>query len=151
MAERVAANGELAVEIVGRGGRGQGLYRAQRIIENRAAQVLELAAMQRGAAGHRVRIPARGSRDGHALAVSAGALREPDRHVQGRIGDFHVSAEQRIPDDRRRDGGAAAGHRQRESAVVICLDRDRLVLNVDQDTTNGPFRPVVDHDARHRD
>ena len=44
VAERVAANGELTIEVVGRRGRRQGLYRAHRIVEHRAPQVFDLVA-----------------------------------------------------------------------------------------------------------
>ena len=49
VAERVAAHGELAVEVVGRRGRRQGLHRPQRIVEHCAAQGFELAAVERRA------------------------------------------------------------------------------------------------------
>ena len=50
--ERVAADGELAVEVVGGCDRWQRLDRSQRIVEHGSAQILELTAVQRGAPRH---------------------------------------------------------------------------------------------------
>ena len=150
VAKRVAANGKLTIEVVGCRRRRQRLYRTQRIIENRALQGFELAAVKRCASGNRVGLALQRTCDGHTLGIGTRTFRQPDRHVQGRSRDVDIGAQQRIPDHRRDDRLSPLRHHQAKAAGGVCLGHARLVFHVDRHAFDRLVRAIVDHEASYR-
>ena len=150
VAERIAAHRELAVEVVGRCRGWQGLDRPEWIVEHRAAQRFELAAVERRAAGDRIGLAPKRARHAHALGIGSGACREPNRHVERRFSYVDLGAQQGVADDRCGDRLAATRRRQAESAVGVCFGAIRHAFDVDRHTSDWHLGAIVDHDAGDR-
>ena len=151
MIETKAADGELAVKVVGHGRSRERVHRPDRIVERHTAQCFQIAPVNGGAGGSRVAVARRRADHVNVLFERTGPFGKLDAQGHGRTAGKEGDrlAHQGVADDRERQLVRARREIEREVPVGIALDQHRRWPDPHDNAGQRRTRPLIDNDAAH--